>query len=114
MASRGKTSTIDRAPAYSPVAMLVAQSITSAPRISKRGAPLQVQADDVARLLHSLNPHYFRASTRARYYCNYAPQGEMEEYTFSRAFETIDEAHAHAQELVQQGFDGRIEKHYEW
>ena len=26
----------------------------------------------------------------------------------------LDEARDHAQELAQQGFDGRIEKHYEW
>jgi hypothetical protein len=92
--------------------MLVVQSITHAARIAKRSAPLQ--ADDVARHLLSLNPSYFRAATRTRYYCNYAPQGETEAFVFSRAFETIEKARAHARELVQQGFDGRIEKHYEW
>ena len=113
MASRGKSNTVtDRSLDYSQADMVISKWFAGAARTVERGA--QLEADDLARLLCSLHPGYFRAATRTRYYCSYAPQGEMEEFTVSRAFETLDQARAHAQELVQQGFDGCIEKHYEW
>jgi hypothetical protein len=113
MASRGKSNTAtDRSLDYSQAHLVISKWFAGATRTVERGA--QLQADDIARLLCSLHPGYFRAATRTRYYCNYAPQDEMEEFTVSRAFETLDAARIHAQVLVQQGFGGRIEKHYEW
>lgn len=112
MASRGQSTTVtDRSLDYSQADMVISKWFAGAARTVERGA--QLPADDLARLLCSLKPGYFRAATRTRYYCNYEQQG-AENYSVSKAFATLDEARDHARVLVQQGYQGRIEKHHEW
>jgi hypothetical protein len=112
MASPGQSNTAAHSsPSYSPAGGPISQWFAAAEQKIERGQPLDAQ--EIAGLLHLLNSGFFKAATRTRYYCSYGRKGALED-TEEGPFETFYEARARAHVLVQQGYEGRIEKRYEW